>query len=103
MEMCECFAELIEQHNDQLDTMYGLANVLMETYPDVEDTYVNDAFCDAMNCVIEQGVHLCVMANCSVGNKWYMDDDGFVFAHGLEIEECECCGECSPKISNYLS
>ena len=99
MEMCECFIDLIEKHNEQLDAMYGLANLLMEIYPDVEETNVNDAFCDAMNGLIEQGIHLCAMANCAEEEKWYMDENGFVFTDGIEVEECER----SQKISNYLS
>ena len=102
MEMCDCFVDVIEKHNEQLDALYGMAEILLETYPDVEDTHVNDAFCDVMNGMIEQSVQLCAVANC-VGNvEWYMDESGFLFTDGMEVEECECHCE-HPKISNYLN
>lgn len=104
MEMCDCFVDVINQHNEQLDTMYGLAELLMETYPDVEKTSVNTAFCELMNGMIEQSIQLCAMANCVDDVEWYMDDNGFVFTEGVEAEECECCEcDCNPKISDYLN
>ena len=105
MEMCDCFVDVIDKHNEQLNTMYGLAELLLETFPDIEQTHVNDAFCEAMNGLMEQSIQLCAMANCVGDVEWYMNDEGFVFTEGVEVEECDCCGECdcSPRISDYLS
>lgn len=89
MEMCDCLVDLIEKHNEQLDTMYELAETLLETYPDIEETSVNDVFCNLMNVLTEQSVQLCAIANCVSNVEWYMDEEGFVFANNFEIKECE--------------
>ena len=102
MEMCDCLIDLIEQHNRELEHMYELAELLLETYSGIEDTDVNDVFCDVMNGMTEQSVRLCAIANCVSDVEWYIDDEGFVFTEGTNSEECECDCEC-PKISDYLN
>jgi hypothetical protein len=103
MEMCDCFVDLIEKHNEQLEHMYELAELLLETFPGIEQTDVNDAFCNVMNDLTEQSVQLCAMANCLDDVNWYMDEEGFVFTDGTNDEEgeCECCD--GPRISDYLN
>lgn len=106
MEMCDCFANLIEQHNEQLNGMYGLAEILLETYPDVENTHVNEVFCELMNGMIEQSIQICAIANCVDDVEWYTDEEGFLFTNGTNSEEeCGCCDECdcSPRIGDYLN
>ena len=100
MEMCECFVDLINGHNEQLNTMSGLAELLIETFPNVELTDVNEVFCEAMNGLIEQSVQLCAMANCAGNEEWFMDDKGYVFT---ECVDHEYCCNCDTKISDYLN
>ena len=101
MEMCDCFVDLIDKHNGQIDAMYRLGERLLLNFPDVEKTEVNDIFCEVMNGMMEQSVQLCAIANCVSDVEWYMDEEGFVFTEGTNAEEGECCD--GPRISDYLN
>jgi hypothetical protein len=101
MEMCDCFVDLIDQHNGQIDAMYRLGERLLLNFPEVEKTEVNDIFCEVMNGMMEQSVQLCAIANCVSDVEWYMDEEGFVLTDGTNDEESECCD--GPRISDYLN
>ena len=101
MEMCDCFVDLIDQHNAQIDAMYRLGERLLLSFPEVEKTEVNDIFCEVMNGMMEQSVQLCAIANCVSDIEWYMDEEGFVFTEGTNDEEDECYD--GPRISDYLN
>ena len=102
MEMCDCFVDLIDQHNEQIDKMYSLGEHLLLNFPEIEQTEANDIFCEIMNGMMEQSIQLCAIANCISNAEWYMDEDGFVFTEGIEVEECDCCGH-NHRISDYLN
>lgn len=103
MEVCDCFVDLIDQHNEQIDLMNELGKELLKAYPDVEQTYVNDVFCAAMDNLFEQSIQMCAMANCVDDVAWYTDENMYVFTEG-ESAECDCDYTCDcPKMSKYLS
>ena len=55
--------------------MQDLAQVLMDTYPEVESTPVNDAFSEAFNSMIGNAIYLCCEANGYCGAKWMTTGD----------------------------
>lgn len=55
--------EIINLYNDHADAMQNLAEKLIETYPDVESTPVNEAFCEAFNSMGAEATELCCEAN----------------------------------------
>ena len=55
--------DMIELHNNHADAMQKLAIAMIETYPDIEQTPVNDAFCEAFNSMGAEAVELCCEAN----------------------------------------
>ena len=66
--------EAIEMHNDHVEKMQDLAEILMNTYPNVESTPVNDAFIYAFNGLVGNAIYLCCEAN-SYGGKWMTTSD----------------------------
>ena len=67
--------EAIEMHNNHVDKMQDLAQALMDTYPEVESTPVNDAFSEAFNSMIGNAIYLCCEANGYGGVKWMTTGD----------------------------
>ena len=67
--------EAIEMHNNHVDKMQDLAQVLMDTYSEVESTPVNDAFSEAFNSMIGNAIYLCCEANGYGGVKWMTTGD----------------------------
>lgn len=74
----ELILDLIDIHNKHVDKMNEFAKVLLETYPDVENTPVNKAYSEAFNGVIINAVSLCCEANSYDGGKWMTDEDWHV-------------------------
>ena len=67
--------EAIEMHNNHVDKMQDLAQSLMDTYPEVESTPVNDAFGEAFSSMIGNAIYLCCEANGYGGAKWMTTGD----------------------------
>lgn len=67
--------EAIDMHNDHVDKMKDLAHALLETYPNVENTPVNEAFNDAFGSMFGQAIWLCCEANSIDGDGWMTTSD----------------------------
>jgi hypothetical protein len=74
----ETILDLIEMHNEHVDKMLELARVLLEAYPDIEDTPADTAYSEAFNGVIVNAISLCCEANSFDGGKWMTDEDWHV-------------------------
>ena len=70
--------EAIEMHNNHVDKMQDLAQTLMDTYPDVENTDVDKAFGEAFNSIIGNAIYLCCEANGFNNGKWGTTEDWHV-------------------------
>jgi hypothetical protein len=71
-------AEAIEMHNNHVNKMQDLAQALMDTYPDVENTPVDTAFCEAFSSLIGNAIYLCCEANGVDECKWMTTEDWHV-------------------------
>ena len=101
MEMCDCLQELIKHHNIRVEMMYELSKVLLETYPNVENTDVNDVVCEMMFDTEVSGANICAIANCfDEHGNWFIDEDLYITKND-ELDECE--RDFGLKISDFLS
>lgn len=72
-------SEAIEIHNNHVDALQNLGNALLEQYPNVEETPVNDAFAIAFGGVVGNAIHLCCDANSYYGEPvWMTTEDWHV-------------------------
>ena len=55
--------EAIDYHNEMVDKMQDLAETLLKVYPNVEETEVNDVFCNAFGSLGTMAILLCCEAN----------------------------------------
>lgn len=69
--------EAIEMHNEHVDKMFELGEALLAQYPDIEETPINKAFCEAYNGIVGNAIYLCCEAN-SLEHGWATDDDWHV-------------------------
>ena len=68
--------EAIDIHNAQITEMQKLGDALTEQYSDIENTSVNDIFCDAMKNHIGMSIWLCCEANsCEKDHPWMTTED----------------------------
>jgi hypothetical protein len=74
----ENILEAIEMHNEHVDKMQELAEVLLKTYPDVENTPVNNVFCEACNGIVGMSIWLCCEMNSIDVGKWMTDENWHV-------------------------
>lgn len=82
-EIDSALLEAIEMHNDHVEKMQDLAQVLMDTYPDVEHTPVNDAFIAAFNGLVGNAIYLCCEAS-AYGGSWMTTGDWQVVEKDVE-------------------
>ena len=66
--------DMVADHNEMVDRVLELGDMLLETYPDVEETEVNDAFCELHGKVVEMAIRVCCDANTEV-TGWYTDEN----------------------------
>lgn len=71
--------EAIECHNDTVRELHALGQILLDTYPDVGNTPVNDAFFDLFDSMNETAIFLCCEANALNNGKWATDDQLNIF------------------------
>jgi hypothetical protein len=76
--------EAIEMHNNHVDKMQDLAQSLLDTYPEVESTPVNDAFGEAFSSLIGNAIYLCCEANSYGDCKWITTGDWKVVEDDVE-------------------
>lgn len=69
---------MISYHNSIVDKMQNLAESLIETYEDVEETDVNNAYVDVWNEIIQEAIWLCCEINDIDDGLWYTTDDWLV-------------------------
>ena len=69
--------EAIEMHNEHVDKMQDLAQVLMDNILDVESTPIDKVFGEAFNSLIGNAIYLCCEAN-SYGGGWCTTGDWHV-------------------------
>lgn len=77
--------DIIQLHNNHADAMQKLAKALIETYPDIEQTPVNDAFCEAFNSMGAEAVELCCEAN-EAAPRWATTESWNIVRGGLECQ-----------------
>lgn len=70
--------EAIDIHNDMIDKMQELAATLISTYPEVEDTPVNEAFLAVWQKMTNNAIYLCCEANSADGSGWLTTGDWMV-------------------------
>ena len=76
--------DMIDMHNDHANKMDELAEKLIEIYPDVENTAVDDAFSKAYNGIIANAISLCCEANSYNNGEWMTDEDWHVVKENVE-------------------
>lgn len=77
-EISSSLLEAIEMHNEHVDKLMALGYALLEWYPNVDNTPVSKAFCEAMNGIIGNAIYLCCEANSTDSGKWYTTEDWHV-------------------------
>lgn len=83
--VCDCkdngangIYEGIDIHNETVNKLQDLAESLTKTYPDVEETEVNEAFCELWGKIITSAIWLCCEANHEDGGGWCTTSDWHV-------------------------
>ncbi len=76
--MRDLLYEMIDYHNEMIDKMSDLAETLLDTYKDVEETAVNDAYCDAWDHLQAQAIFLCCEANSIDNGGWCTTEGWYV-------------------------
>lgn len=64
--------EAIEIHNEHVDKLQALGKVLLEQYSNIEETPVNETFCEVFNGVVGNAIYLCCEANELEGEANWM-------------------------------
>ena len=70
--------EAIDMHNEHVDKMQELAEALLAEYPDIEDTPVSKAFCEAFDGLMGNAIYLCCEANRIDEDRWVTTEDWHV-------------------------
>lgn len=55
--------EAIDIHNEHVDKLQAFGKALLEQYSNVEETPINEAFCEVFNGAIGNAIYLCCEAN----------------------------------------
>ena len=66
--------DMVADHNELVDRVLELGGILLDTYPDVEETEVDSAFCELHGKVVEMAIRVCCDANAEV-TGWYTDEN----------------------------
>ena len=66
--------DMVADHNEMVERVLALGDALFETYPDVEETEVNEAFCELHGKMVEMAIRVCCDANTEV-TGWYTDEE----------------------------
>lgn len=70
--------EAIDMHNDHVDKMQDLAQVLMDNIPNVDGSEIDKAFGEAFDSLIGNAIYLCCSANSYGCGKWMTTGDWHV-------------------------
>ena len=76
--------DFIVMHNEHVGSMNKLADVLLETYPDVDNTPVTKAFSTAYNGVILNAISLCCEMNSCDDGKWMTNENWCIVKETVE-------------------
>ena len=79
--------EAIEMHNEHVDKMQTLAEALIDQYPDIEETPVNQIFCEAFAGIVGNAIYLCCEANNIDNCVWQTTGDWHVVKDDDTTEE----------------
>lgn len=78
--------DMVADHNEMVERVLALGDALLETYPDVEETEVNEAFCELHSKMVEMAIRVCCDANTEV-TGWYTDEEWHVWHDEIFIPE----------------
>lgn len=84
--MKESIYEMINHHNNSIEKMQTLAEKLLDI-ENIEETPVNQAFCDAFNSLKASAIMICCEANAINSESWYVDEFGYILSNNEENSE----------------
>lgn len=101
--------DVIEIHNKQIEKMQDLAQSLVDTFPNVDNTPVNEAFCNLYEVFAQMAILLCCEANSedpdskwATSEAWHVmsddefdnDNEDYEYDEDCDCENCEFYDEC---------